>query len=165
MEGLRCSHAPNAHIHDHHSGPAEKRQENVINIEIQNLRQSQANLRSPSKPSAPAPRRKPSPAKAAKNKGMGSFHFRGLRELNLSKNLLGVDFIDNLSKCLLYDGYVRSVDLSFNNLRAKELSELLGQRTISLNANLQNFDVFGNPGTMLEPEGRLITKRIALELL
>lgn len=96
---------------------------------------------------------------------MGSFHFRGLRELNLSKNLLGVDFIDNLSKCLLYDGYVRSVDLSFNNLRAKELSELLGQRTISLNANLQNFDVFGNPGTMLEPEGRLITKRIALELL
>lgn len=96
---------------------------------------------------------------------MGSFHFRGLREINLSKNLLGAEFVESLSKCLLYDSYIRSVDLSFNNLRAKELSELLGQRTISVNANLQNFDVFGNPGSMLEPEGRLITKRVALELL
>lgn len=96
---------------------------------------------------------------------MGSFHFRGLREINLSKNSLGAEFVENLSKCLLYDSYIRSVDLSFNNIRAKELSELLEQRTISLNANLQNFDVFGNPGTMLEAEGRLITKRIALELL
>lgn len=75
-------------------------------------------------------------AKSVRNKGMGSFNFRGLREVNLSKNCLGSEFFKILSKCLLFDSYIKSVDISFNNIRAKDFSELLEARVISQNANL-----------------------------
>lgn len=96
---------------------------------------------------------------------MGSFLFRGLREINLSKNQLGAGFLEGLTRCLLYDGYIKSIDLSFNNIREAELQEFVDKRVITENQNLQNLDLFGNPGTMLQSECRLLNKSITIQLL
>lgn len=99
------------------------------------------------------------------SKGHGSFNFRGLREINLSKNFLGADFLKNLAKCLLYDSYIKSIDLSFNNIREKELEEFMSAKTITENATLQNLDLYGNPATMLQKKARILNRKIACELL
>lgn len=73
--------------------------------------------------------------------------------------------MENLSKCLLYDNYIKSIDLSFNNIKEKELEQFIEERIVSENQNLQNFDLFGNPATMLEPKRRVLNKKITVELL
>ena len=53
IEGLRCEHAANAHIHDHHVADDQPvgggKKHDVINIEIQNTILSQSNQKSQSK--------------------------------------------------------------------------------------------------------------------
>lgn len=51
---------------------------------------------------------------------------------------------------MLYDSYIKSIDVSFNNIREVELQEFLDKKTILENQNLQNLDFFGNPATMLQ---------------
>lgn len=75
-------------------------------------------------------------SQVAKSKRIGSFTFRGLRELNLSKNQLGVGFMYNLQKCVLFDSYVKSIDLSFNNIKEKELEDFIEQKAISQNGTI-----------------------------
>ena len=62
MEGLRCEHEANAHLHDHHEtddqNTAGGKKQEVINIEIQNTLLSQTNQRSATKRQTSAGRKK-----------------------------------------------------------------------------------------------------------
>lgn len=74
--------------------------------------------------------------KASRNIGLGSFHFRGLRSINLAKNNFGEDFLSSLSKCLKHDCYIKSLDLSYNNFRERELMEFVRSKIITENQTL-----------------------------
>lgn len=73
--------------------------------------------------------------------------------------------MEGLTKCLLYDGYIKSIDLSFNNIKEKELTRFTNEKVITDNQTIQNLDLFGNPATMLQASSRVLNKKIAVELL
>lgn len=72
-------------------------------------------------------------------------HMSGLREIILTRNKLGDQFVHSLEQALAYDKYVKVINLSGNNISSHALKHLVKLALIE-NNSIVAFDARCNPG-------------------
>lgn len=87
-------------------------------------------------------------------------HSDGLRCIQLKKNRLTDAFLLALENCLMFDGYLKSFDFSYNLFSYDRLKNLIKSECLTENNSLINFNISYNPGTTND-----VRKSIALQLL
>lgn len=87
-------------------------------------------------------------------------HTTGLRIIELKKNKLGSPFMIQFQRCVEFDRYLKSVDLSHNTIGYDEIKRMLKKKSLFENNNLLSLDLRFNPGATPK-----ILKNVALQLL
>jgi hypothetical protein len=68
----------------------------------------------------------------------------GLKSIILRRNKLGKEFMAALSRWVVYDEYMRHIDLSYNKIGTESMSTFLSK--LKSNNNLVSLEMRGNPG-------------------
>jgi Ran GTPase-activating protein (RanGAP) involved in mRNA processing and transport len=73
-------------------------------------------------------------------------HYSGLRELILTRNKFGDGFAKGLTKFLIYDKYIKVIDLAANRITPVGLNILIKNAFKEHNDSIVAFDARMNPG-------------------